>query len=80
MKKKIDLLEKAKDIVEWDKYGFYENLKDTDIGKFSPPICRALLGAIGEIERDQLKSGNWDTQTGMLGALEIIRKHLGVEK
>lgn len=76
----MDLLEKAKEIIDNSNRGYYDNISYLEIVKYSPDICHALLGAMEEIERDQLKSGNWDTQNGMLEALEILRKHLGVEK
>jgi len=66
----MNLLEKMKMIAEGNKMA----LED------SPDICRAVLAAMDEIERDQLKSGNWDTQNGMVEALSILREHLEVKK
>lgn len=68
--------EKAKEAVNYyDESGEIEYA-----GKDYIRLCRALVVAMEEIERDQLKSGNWDTQNGMLEALAILRKHLEADK
>jgi len=68
--------EKAKEAVNYyDESGEIECA-----GKDYIRLCRALVVSMEEIERDQLKSGNWDTQNGMLEALAILRKHLEEEK
>jgi hypothetical protein len=78
----MNLLEKAKKIIEWDEHNHYKNLKDTDIGKYAPSICRALLDAMEEIELE-VKESRGILEIGDGGieeALSILRKHLEVEK
>jgi hypothetical protein len=50
VKPKINLLEKANNIIQWDKHGFCELWKRTDMGKFSLQICCALIEAMDEID------------------------------
>ena len=88
----MNLLEKCKKIVEYDEHNYYKNLKDTDIGKFAPRICQALLEAMEEIEElhksTQFITDNNKNYKEFWGAvecgeekiIEILRKHLEVEK
>jgi hypothetical protein len=82
----MNLLEKAKEIIEWNKYGFYENLKDTDIGKYAPAVCRALVEAMEEIDKQSARfypprcESEFYYYNGVDAALSILRRHLEVEK
>jgi len=84
----MNLLEKAKKIIEYDEHNHYKNLKDTDIGKFSPQICRALVDAMEEIEdmREKIRKNNpcFPFPSFEMGIIDdcllILRKHLEVEK
>ncbi len=46
----MNLLEKAKEIIEATKRGYYDNVSYLKIVKYSPRICQALLEAMEEIE------------------------------
>lgn len=80
----MNLLEKCEIIAlsdDWLRNGFPTDEDKKIYGdelKFAPRICKAILDAMEEIKQDQLKSGNWDAQNGMLEALKILNKYLGV--
>ena len=76
----MDLLEKAKEIIDNSNRGYYDNISYLEIVKYSPDICHALLGAMEEIERRIKDNGDKMYAYGLQDSLSILRKHLEVEK
>ncbi len=82
----MNLLEKAKKIIEYDEHNHYKNIKDTDIGKYAPAVCRALVEAMEEIDKQSARfypprrESEFYYYNGIDAALSILRKHLEVEK
>jgi hypothetical protein len=78
----MNLLEICREIIRRDEQGCYKHLKDTYLGFYSPDICRALVAAMEEIESESKVDVGFGTVTdiGLHHALEILHKHLEVEK
>lgn len=83
----MNLLEKAKQIVENDERGYYKDIKYMALAVFSPKICKSLIEAMDEIEKEAKGYyNNWDNDyqegkcDGLEKALEILKEHLGADK
>lgn len=75
------LLEKAKKIVEWNELDQYRSLKNTDLGMYAPLICRKLLAAIEQIEKELKCTGLEPSfREGEKFALNIILRNFGAKE
>lgn len=80
----MNLLEKAKKIIEYADKGYYDKISDLQIAQYAPAICRALLNAMDELESEKIPKLN-DVSDRMFAfgvrfALVVILRHLEVEE
>ncbi|MFA5151009.1 MAG: hypothetical protein WC554_00470 [Clostridia bacterium] len=80
----MNLLEQCKEIILHSENGYYDKIYNMQIATAAPAICRAVLAAMDEMEKQSESTYHrWRDPAycnGIDDALSILRKHLEGEK